>query len=270
MQDVFRSFGLALAGILHPRILWLTIQPFLIAGIFWTIVLWWGWDYLVGGVSDFLTTSTFAVWIQSLLDQVGWDQARAVIAPFFSVVIIMPLIIVSLLIIVSFASVDGVVKHLEKQKNYSGLKALKGGSLWGSFFYSLWSTLLCLFFMLLTLPVWWVPPIFAIVPPLFWGWLTMRLMSYDVLARHASEQEREELLEKHRVPLLIMGIIAGILGAVPSFFWVSSIFVLVLFPVVSFVMMWMYAFVFIFAALWFSHYLLFALRVKRQLQGEFE
>jgi hypothetical protein len=123
--------------------------------------------------------------------------------------------------------------------------------------------------MLITMPVWWVPPIFSILPPIIWGWLTMRLMSYDVLARHASVEEREYLLEDHRIPLLAMGVVAGLMGAVPSFFWVSSIFMLVLFPIISLVMMWMYSFVFLFAALWFAHYLLFALRVSRQVKGEF-
>lgn len=269
MQDVLRAFGLAIAGIFHPRMLWMTIRPFIFAGILWSFILWFSWDPLLGWAKDFLTNSIFTSWIQELMNQSGWDQARAVITPFFVVVILMPLIIISLLVIVSFTSVEGVVKHIEKQKAYEGLKALKGGNLWGSFFYSLWSTLMCLFFMLITLPVWWIPPIFAIIPPIIWGWLTMRLMSYDVLARHASVEEREYLLEKYRLPLLGMGIVAGILGAVPSFFWVSSIFVLVLFPVVSLVMMWMYALVFVFAALWFGHYLLFVLRLKRQLGGEF-
>lgn len=96
----------------------------------------------------------------------------------------------------------------------------------------------------------------------------MRLMSYDVLARHASEEEREYLLESHRLPLISMGVIAGLMGAVPSFFWVSSIVMLVLFPIISLIMMWMYSFVFLFAGLWFAHYLLFALRVSRQVKGE--
>jgi TRAP-type C4-dicarboxylate transport system permease small subunit len=33
-------------------------------------------------------------------------------------------------------------------------------------------------------------------------------------------------------------------------------------------MMWVYAVVFIFGALWFTHYLLFALKEYRELKGE--
>ena len=40
-------------------------------------------------IKDFLTNSIFTSWIQNLMDQAGWDQARAVITPFFVVVILM-------------------------------------------------------------------------------------------------------------------------------------------------------------------------------------
>ena len=118
--------------------------------------------------------------------------------------------------------------------------------------------------VMLTLPVWWVPPLVAVLPPLLWGWLTMRLMSYDVLAQHASADERDQLLEKFRWPLLCMGIASGMLGAVPTFFWATSALALVLFPLVSFVALWIYSLIFVFAALWFSHFLLDALKELRQ------
>jgi hypothetical protein len=117
---------------------------------------------------------------------------------------------------------------------------------------------------MLTLPVWWMPPLVAVLPPLLWGWLTMRLMSYDVLAKHASAQERDQLLEKYRWPLLCIGIASGMLGAVPTFFWATSALALVLFPIVSFVALWIYSLIFVFAALWFSHFLLDALKELRQ------
>jgi Flp pilus assembly protein TadB len=92
----------------------------------------------------------------------------------------------------------------------------------------------------------------------------MRLMSYDVLAKHASAQERDVLIEKYRWPLLTMGVISGMLGAVPTFFWATSALALIFFPIVSFVALWIYSLIFVFAALWFSHFLLDALQTLRQ------
>jgi Flp pilus assembly protein TadB len=89
-------------------------------------------------------------------------------------------------------------------------------------------------------------------------------MSYDVLAKHASAQERDVLIEKYRWPLLTMGVISGMLGAVPTFFWATSALALIFFPIVSFVALWIYSLIFVFAALWFSHFLLDALQTLRQ------
>jgi uncharacterized membrane protein HdeD (DUF308 family) len=88
-------------------------------------------------------------------------------------------------------------------------------------------------------------------------------MTYDVLAQHASVEERLHLLSRHKWALLMMGVISGLMGAVPTFFWATSAFAIVFFPVVSFFALWVYSMVFIFSALWFAHYLLEELRLER-------
>ncbi len=76
------------------------------------------------------------------------------------------------------------------------------------------------------------------------------------------------LLHQHRWSLLAMGIVSGMLGAVPTFFWATSALALVLFPIVSFVALWIYSLIFVFAALWFTHYLLDALKELRRSEVE--
>ena len=264
LPQVFRSFGLALVGTMHPRMLWLSLRPFLIVSVLWGCLIWLTWTPALEALSIFLTTSMFTSWIQEGLIWAGFENARAFIAPLFFVMLIIPLITISLLVFVAFSTVPTVVKIVVRQSHYQDLESKHGGSFFGSLVYSLWSALICLALVILTLPVWWVPPLVAVLPPLLWGWLTMRLMSYDVLAKHASTQERDQLLEKYRWPLLTMGIVSGMLGAVPTFFWATSALALVLFPIVSFVALWIYSLIFVFAALWFSHFLLDALKELRQ------
>jgi uncharacterized membrane protein HdeD (DUF308 family) len=91
----------------------------------------------------------------------------------------------------------------------------------------------------------------------------MKLMAYDVLAKHASAEERDALMQQHRWNLLAMGVVSGLLGAIPTFFWATSVFTFVFFPFVSFLVLWIYSLVFVFSALWFAHYLLDALRAHR-------
>jgi hypothetical protein len=264
LSDLIRSLGLALVGTMHPKMLWLSFRPFLIVSIFWGVVIWLIWSPALEMLRTFLTASIFTSWIQSGLEYVGFDEARAWIAPLFLVILLIPIIAISLLVFIAFSTVPAVVDSVAKQKAYEGIMRIKGGSFVGSFFYTLWSAFICLALVMLTLPVWWIPPLFAILPPLLWGWLTMRLMAYDVLLDHATPDERSQLLEEHRWTLLGMGVVAGMIGAVPTFFWATSVLALVLFPFVSFVALWIYSLIFIFSALWFSHFLLHALKQLRQ------
>jgi hypothetical protein len=268
MNTILRSFGLAFRDIFHPWVIWLTLRPFVIAAFVWFGILWLIWTPILDFMRGLITSSFASAWIEKMMTVVGFDSVRAIIAPYFSVVLIMPFMIVSILLLVSFTSITAVMRHLEKQKSYLEIKKENGGSFLGSLWVALSSSVIFLILVTVTLPVWWIPPIFAVIPPILWGWLTTRLMTYDVLARHASKDERLELEELHRWPLLIIGVIAGLLGAAPTLFWLSSVFVLVLFPFVSMLMMWVYSLVFIFAALWFAHYLLFALKSYRELKGE--
>ena len=263
MQQVFKSFGLALVGVMHPKMLWLSLRPFLIVSVFWGTLIWLTWTPALEMLSTFLTASIFTSWIADGLIWAGFESARAWIAPLFFVILLIPLISITLLVFIALTTVPTVVKVVARQFAYKDIAKKKGGSLFGSFFYTLWSALICLALVMLTLPVWWIPPMVAVLPPLLWGWLTMRLMSYDVLTLHATAEERDILLQQHRWPLLAMGIFSGMLGAVPTFFWATSVLALVLFPIVSFVALWIYSLIFVFAALWFTHYLLEALKELR-------
>jgi hypothetical protein len=102
-----------------------------------------------------------------------------------------------------------------------------------------------------------------VIPPLIWGWLTYRVLSYDVLAEHASREERHELIRRHRPALLAMGVLAGLLGAAPGIVWASGVMFVALAPVLVPAAIWIYTLVFAFAALWFAHFALAALEALR-------
>jgi Etoposide-induced protein 2.4 (EI24) len=268
LKAVLRAFGLALRGIFHPWVIWLSFRPFLIGAALWFGIFWIIWTPLLDWMKDFLTGGFALRWLPSFAS-LGWGESlRGIAAPYFSVVVVMPLIILSILVLVSFTTVTSVLRHLEKQAPYRQLQKKYGGSFLGSFWVTVSASLIFLVLVVISLPIWFVPPMFALVPPLLWGWLTTKLMTYDVLARHASKEERQAIMTQQRVPLLCMGIAAGLMGSMPTFFWLSSVFILVLFPFVSMLMMWVYSMVFIFAAMWFGHYLLSVLQKERELKGE--
>ena len=64
-----------------------------------------------------------------------------------------------------------------------------------------------------------------------------------------------------------MGVVAGYLGAAPTLLWAVGALTLVFAPVLILVSIWLYTLVFAFAALWFAHYLLAALRGAAPRRG---
>jgi hypothetical protein len=115
----------------------------------------------------------------------------------------------------------------------------------------------------LSIPLWLVPPLILVLPPLIWGWLTYRVMSYDALSNHASSEERRQIFKEHRGALLAIGIISGYLGAAPSVIWASGAMFVALAPILVPVAIWIYTLVFAFSSLWFAHYTLEALEQLR-------
>ena len=159
------------------------------------------------------------------------------------------------------------IVRLVAVRRFPTLELRHGGSVLGSTLGAAWATLAALIALVVSVPLWFLPPLALVVPPLIWGWLTYRMMSYDVLADHASADERRELIRRHRGPLFAMGVVTGYLGAAPSLVWVSGAIVVVLAPVLVPLAVWIYMLVFAFSALWFTHYALFALQRMRADQA---
>jgi hypothetical protein len=267
MNDLLRSFGRALASALHPRMLWLTFMPFLAATIGWGVLLWFSWQTLIGATRGWLDNWSFTVTLSHLFDWLGFSALHAVMAPFFVIAIAIPLIVVTVLLLIATLSMPAVIRFLSARQ-FPGLEMRRGGTWYGSLAQALWTTLVCLVLLIVTLPLWLVPPFFALIPPLLWGWLTYRVMTYDALALHASADERRALVSRFRLPLLLIGIASGLLGSLPTLIWASSVWLIVLFPVITAVTIWIYAFILVFSALWFGYYCLRALqRMRAEEQG---
>lgn len=262
MNDLLRSFGRALASAFHPVMLFLTFVPFLVAAIVWGGLLYVFWQPLIDTARVWIESWAYASTLYHLFDWAGFGSMRAVIAPLVVVAVAIPLIAVSVLLLIVALAMPRVIRYLASRQ-YPSLEMRRGGTWYGSLAYSLWTTLVCLVLMIVTLPLWLVPPFFALIPPLLWGWLTYRIMTYDALALHASPEERRALVRRYRLPLLTIGVACGLLGSLPTAIWVSSAWLVVLFPVVAALTIWIYAFIFVFTALWFGNYCLRALARMR-------
>ena len=103
-----------------------------------------------------------------------------------------------------------------------------------------------------------------LIPPVIWGWLTYRVLTFDVLAVHASREERLAITREHRLSLMCMGVVTGLMGAAPSLVWASGALFAAAFVVLIPLAVWLYTLVFAFSSLWFSHFALAALAELRR------
>jgi len=155
------------------------------------------------------------------------------------------------------------IVNLVAARRFPQLERRHGSGWLSSLWVSLSSTLIALVLLLLSMPLWFVPPLILLLPPLIWGWLTYRVMSHDALAEHADAGELRTLMHEHRLPLLAIGVVGGYLGAAPSLLWALNALTIVLAPMLIPLSVWLYTLVFAFSALWFVHYCLEQLQRMR-------
>jgi Etoposide-induced protein 2.4 (EI24) len=249
------AFVRALATCLHPRVLLWSMLPLLLAAAAVGALGWAYWEAAIDGVRGALDAWSLSQAVFDWLQSVGLPQMRAVVAPAVVVALSVPVVLLLTLLLVAALATPAVVR-LVADRRYPGLQALQGASWWQGLLWSLLCTLMALLALVLSVPLWLVPPLVMVLPPLIWGWLTCRVFAFDVLARHASAAERRQVMRGRRLSLLAMGIACGYLGALPSLIWTAGIAALVLAPLLALVSVWLYTVVFVFAACWFAHFCL--------------
>ncbi len=263
MKLFMDSFWRAFAYCLHPKVIMLSLLPLILMAVIVTGLGAMYWDVAVNTVRIGMEAGPVMGWAWTWLERVGLMNLKAVLAPLVIILAVTPVVMIMSLLAVSFMMTPALVS-LVGARRFPDLERKRGGSLWQSVLWTLMSVILALGALILTLPLWWVPPLAILLPALIWGWLTYRVMTYDVLAEHASKLERVELMKRYRFQLLGMGVLTGAMGAAPSLVWASGALFAAAFVILIPIAVWIYTLVFIFSALWFVHFLLFALSSLRE------
>jgi Etoposide-induced protein 2.4 (EI24) len=263
MQLALDALWRALAYCFHPKVIWLTVSPVVISALLALVSWYFFWDGAVASVNHLLESWSFFASLKPQLE--GWRVTKA-LAPLLVMLLSTPVIVLFSLTVVSLMMTPAIVQ-LVVQRRFGSLQSRVDTGAIKSLWFSMRSTLIALVALVLSMPLWLIPPLMWVLPPLIWGWLTCRVMGNDVLAEHASKAERETLLRQHRWPLLAMGVATGYMGAAPSLIWVAGALTLVLAPVLMLVAIWLYTLVFAFSLLWFAHFALAALEDLRKSEA---
>lgn len=262
MSELFASFWRAAAYCLHPRVIWLSLLPLLLSGALMVAMGYFFWEGALDAVRARLDSWSLTGSSLDWLASVGLGGLRALLAPAIVVALAVPLLVVFSLLVVALLMMPRLV-NLVTERRFPELTRLRGEPIWRSMLASAGATLAALGALLISIPLWFIPPLVLLLPPLIWGWLSYRVFSFDALADHASREERHEVMTEHRWPLLGIGIVTGYLGAAPALIWAVSAAALPFAPLLIVLSVWLYTLVFAFSALWFIHYSLNALRALR-------
>ena len=263
MSKLLNSFWRAAAYCLHPRVIALSVLPLVIMAVISLGLGYFFWESAIAAVRSNLESFALLDSMVRWLETLGLSGLRVVLAPVLLLFLAIPVIVIVSLLFVAIFMTPAMVA-LVAERRFPALERKKGGSLVASLFWSLGSTVLAAIALMLSIPLWLIPPLILILPPLIWGWLTYRVMSYDALVDHASSEERRQIFREHRASLLGIGVVSGYLGAAPSLLWASGAMFVAMAPILVPVAIWIYTLVFAFSSLWFAHYTLEALDQLRK------
>jgi hypothetical protein len=262
VKDIFDAFWRAAAYCLHPRVVLWSLLPLLACGTAVALLGWAYWEPTVGAVRAALERWSLVAAMLQWLESIGASQLRTLMAPLIVVALSVPVVVVSTLLLVTLLVTPAVVRMVARRR-FPQLVRREGAAWWQGLLWALACTASAAAALVLSVPLWFVPPLVLVLPPLIWGWLTYRVFAFDVLASHAAADERRRLIRGLRLPLLAMGVVCGYLGALPSLLWAASAATLIFAPVLVVVSVWLYTLIFAFASCWFAHYLLAALQRLR-------
>lgn len=258
MKNVLDAGWRAALYCMHPRVIAWSVLPLALCASVTALLAHAYWASATDAVSQALQSWSFSQTLLHWLDVSGLGGLRAMVAPLVVVALAVPVLVVFSLLVVA-ALMSPALVRLVVARRFPQLQARgTGGWLINAARSFAW-TVLGLLVLVLSLPLWLIPPLAIVLPPLIWGWLTERVMCDEVLAQHASRDERRDLMRRHRGPLLLMGVITGYLGAAPSMLWAMGALTLAFAPLLLIFSMWLYTLIFAFSALWFAHYALAAL-----------
>ncbi|CAM4068060.1 EI24 domain-containing protein [Roseateles saccharophilus] len=262
MQGLADSFWRAAAYCLHPRVIALSLLPLFISGVLVFGFMYFFWEDAIAGVRATLESWRLVESLLQWLDAWGLQSLRSALAAVVVLAGVVPVVLLLSLLLVALCMTPAIVR-LVAERRFPLLEKKRGGTLLQSVAASLGATLVALVLIVLSIPLWLIPPLVMVLPPLIWGWLTYRVFGFDVLAEHASVEERRALLREHRIPMLVMGVVCGYLGAAPSLIWAFGAMAIVFAPFLVLLAIWLYTLVFAFSTAWFAHYALAALQARR-------
>lgn len=262
VRPVLSAYKRALQSQFSGRMLRLSVLPVVLSVLVWGTILFFGFEPLKELIGSFLPApapdGSGSWWARY-----GAGALKVVAVAVIAVMLTMPMMVFTALTFMGIVSMPVIVEHVS-ERQFPKLELKRGGNITGSVMINLMTVLKILPLWLLTLPLYIIPPLAVLAQVVLWGRATSTVMCYDALADHASNEERLEIMRRHKRELTLIGIFSGAIGSLPGIVWIGGTLIsAVLFPVLAVIALWIYVMIFIFTGLWFLYYCLQALEDLR-------
>ena len=200
LQSILKT----LRDMLRGDILWQVLWPPLAALAMWAGLAWLSWQPL----SRWLLAN-LPEW--SWLDWLGPYLVHVVLLLAFA-----PLIYLTTVLLVATFGLPRMMA-IVAARDYPELSRYGSATaaFWGSLTNSLVTGALFIVGWLLTLPLLLIPGVLLVLPLLWAAWLNQRMFRYDVLAEHATAEERATLFRRRRPDFWLAGLVSAAAAHVP-------------------------------------------------------
>jgi hypothetical protein len=195
--------------------LWLMAWPMLVALGSW------------GLLAAFLWTRTalrIAELVQRGLEMIHLSFADAALVAGHVILFLLfvPLVYLTALFILGLFGMGEVVDHVAAS-SFPGLERRHGGGVLGSAWNGVAALIGMLALVVVTLPLWLIPPLWPLVPVALFAWVNQRLLRYDALAEHADREEMKHIFRARRGHLYLLGLLLALLAYVPLLGFVGPV-----------------------------------------------
>src|SRR5712672_1149710 len=165
MKKVIGALLKAFGSLLHPKMLWLTVWPMIVALALWVTLAVRYWGEAAKWIDVQLHLWPAYEWAVSI-----WPLT--LVAAWFGWLLLLclfvPAVLITAVLIISVVSMPTMAAHVG-EREYPGLARRKGGTLAGSVWNAVAALVLFALLFAVSLPLWLVPPLWPVLPLLLFG-----------------------------------------------------------------------------------------------------
>ena len=210
-MNLLGALAYGLINLFHPRMLWLMVWPMLVSCAVWGTLALFLWARLVLSLAALLRQ-----WVEPVIGVVRLElgDAALIAANVILFLLFVPLVYLTALFILGVFGMQAMVDHIAA-RSFPSLERRHGGGTTGSVWNAVVTICGLILAFIVSVPLWFVPPLWPLIPLVIMAWVNQRLLRYDALAEHADRGELARLLGERRGALYLLGFLLGLAAYVP-------------------------------------------------------